>query len=118
VRSNVAARRFKPHHQDDIRAKIQSAQLVKALTDHVTGRNGISLDATQVAAALGLLRKTVPDLTSTELIHVEELPSELELLATIQRLISANPALVLALDQAKLPLIGASSTAEPEVTSE
>ena len=47
-----------------IRGAIQTSQLVKRLTDHVNGT--VELNKSQVSAALGLLKKTLPDLTSVE----------------------------------------------------
>jgi len=59
----MAARktRFDPNY---IRAKIQTHQLVRRLTEHVNGK--VKLEATQVSAALGLLKKVMPDLSATE----------------------------------------------------
>lgn len=59
------AARLRAPHQAEVRAKIQSSQLINALTNHVFGKN--DMKATQVNAALGLLRKSVPDLTNTTL---------------------------------------------------
>lgn len=50
--------------RERLRAKINSTLLVKALTDHIANRREMS--ATQVQAAMGLLRKTLPDLNSME----------------------------------------------------
>lgn len=78
----MAARTLRPRHQDEIRAKIQASQLINRLTDHALGNLKKPMDATQVTAALGLLRKAVPDLSATEhsgeIAHryVAELPSE------------------------------------------
>ena len=62
------AARINRLHQDSIREKIRASQLINALEDHVlkTGKQKRDMSATQVTAALGLLRKCVPDLTSTE----------------------------------------------------
>lgn len=50
------------------RAKIQSTQIVNALMDHILEKNGREdMKATQVNAGLGLLKKVLPDLQSTEL---------------------------------------------------
>ena len=57
------------------RDKIKSSQLVNALMDHVLDRNGRGdMKSTQVTAALGLLKKTIPDLSSTELTGDEDKP--------------------------------------------
>lgn len=49
-------------HQQSVRDKIQTTQLVKRLTNHVLGKLKKPMDATQVTAALGLLKKSLPDL--------------------------------------------------------
>lgn len=60
----MAARTVKIRHDDETRAKIQSAYLINRLTDYIAGK--VKLEAGQVTAALGLLRKTTPDLQSVE----------------------------------------------------
>lgn len=52
-------------HQEDVRKKIQASLLVNRLTDCVDGK--IELSSVQVTAALGLLKKTLPDLSSVEM---------------------------------------------------
>jgi hypothetical protein len=75
----MAKRTLRPRHQDEIRTKIQTTQLVKRLTSHALGKLQKGMDATQVSAALGVLRKALPDLTATEhsggiaLTHEEQL---------------------------------------------
>lgn len=102
-------RRFKPHHQEDVRNKIQTSQIINRLQDHMHGR--CELAPTQVAAAKILLDRVVPVLSAVEQTRVDVLPPETELIATIQRLIAANPALIAALG-AHAPLIGQSSTVD------
>jgi hypothetical protein len=63
---------------EEARNKIRTTQLINRLTNHVDGK--VEMVATQVTAALGLLRKTLPDLTATELSG-----------ETIQRIASAEP---------------------------
>jgi len=76
----MAARSVKIRHDEETRAKIQTSQLINRLSDHVLGK--VDLKPTQVAAALGLLRKTIPDLSQaenkTEVVHryVARLPSK------------------------------------------
>ena len=76
----MAARSVKIRHDDETRSKIQTSQLINRLSDHVLGK--VDLKPTQVAAALGLLRKTIPDLSQaenkTEVIHryVARLPAK------------------------------------------
>ena len=59
------AARLNPRHQTMVREKIRAAQLVKALEEHVLEDRKMSASA--VTAALGLLKKCVPDLSATEL---------------------------------------------------
>lgn len=61
------AARLRTYQQDEVRAKIQTTQLINRLTGIATGEitgDGLSV---QVTAALGLLKKVLPDLASTEL---------------------------------------------------
>lgn len=60
----MAARSVKIRHDDETRAKIQASQLVNRLQDHVFGK--VELSPTQVRSAEILLRKSIPDLSSTE----------------------------------------------------
>jgi len=54
------------------RQKIQSSNVLNSLINHVNGEN--KLEASQVSAGLGLLRKTLPDLSSTTLSGDAEKP--------------------------------------------
>jgi hypothetical protein len=47
-----------------VRARIRAGGIVKRLEDHVLGK--VEMTASQVTAALGLLRKCVPDLATVE----------------------------------------------------
>lgn len=60
------AARLNPRNQDSVRARIQTTQLLNRLTNHGLGKLKKPMDATQVSAALGVLRKALPDLTATE----------------------------------------------------
>jgi hypothetical protein len=64
ARKPMAARTRKIRHDEETRAKIQSSQIVNRLMDHINGN--VELSATQVSSALGLLRKTLPDLAAVE----------------------------------------------------
>lgn len=61
----MAPRVNKIRHDDETRAKIKSAQIINRLHGHVMGE--LELSATQVSAGLGLLRKTIPDLSQAEI---------------------------------------------------
>ena len=59
------AARLRPHHQDEIRAKIKTSQLINRLEDHALGN--VELSPTQVRSIEVLLRKTISDLQSVQL---------------------------------------------------
>lgn len=52
---------------DKVRVKIQTSMLVNRLTKFVKGE--VKMEAPQVTAALGLLKKSLPDLSSIEAKH-------------------------------------------------
>lgn len=56
--------RLNLRHQDMIREKIKGSQLVNVLSNHALGKQ--ELGSTQVTAALGLLKKVIPDLKATD----------------------------------------------------
>jgi len=56
--------RLDPKHQARTRAKIQTSQIINRLTDHVLGK--VEMKPSQVTAALGLLKKSLPDLTAAD----------------------------------------------------
>lgn len=68
----MAARVRKIRHDQETRAKIQTSQLMNRLTLYALGgkdpqtKKMVEMSASQVAAALGLLRKTLPDLAAVE----------------------------------------------------
>ncbi len=81
----MPARIRKIRHDDETRAKIQTSQIINRLTSHVLGT--IEMTPSQVSAGLGLLRKTIPDLSAsdnkTEVVHryVADVP---EVSATVE----------------------------------
>ncbi len=68
----MAARTVKIRHDEETRAKIQTSQLINRLEDHIL--NDLDLKPTQVTAALGLLKKTLPDLANVELTGNDDKP--------------------------------------------
>lgn len=78
VKGMHVRRSTSPDYADRVRARIKAGGIAKLLEKHVAGKYEMS--ATQVAAALGLLRKVVPDVSavehSGEVLHsyVAELP--------------------------------------------
>jgi len=71
----MAARTVKIRHDEETRAKIQTSQLINRLEDHVL--NNLDLKPTQVNAALGLLKKTLPDLANVELSGNDDKPFQM-----------------------------------------
>lgn len=59
------AARKRLYHPDEVREKIRTSQLVNRLNDFVMGK--INMAPHQVTAALGLIRKTMPDLANVDL---------------------------------------------------
>lgn len=56
--------RLNPRHSEMVREKIRASQLVNRLEDHALG--DAEMSSTQVQAALGLLKKVVPDLSAQQ----------------------------------------------------
>ena len=69
------AERMRKTHQDDVRAKIQTSQLINRLTDHALGN--VELSPTQVRAIEILIKTTLPDLSTVELTGDAENPVEI-----------------------------------------
>lgn len=63
----MAARTRKVSIDDRTKLRIQTTQLVKRLEGHVLGQ--VDMKPTQVTAALGLLKKSLPDLSAVEAKH-------------------------------------------------
>lgn len=62
----MAARVFSPKHDQQTRDKIQTSQLVNRLNSFALDTNeSVRMSSDQVRAALGLLKKTIPDLAVT-----------------------------------------------------
>jgi hypothetical protein len=60
----MAARVNKIRHDDETRARIKAGNIINRLEKLIEGK--IEMAPHAVTAALGLLRKTLPDLTSVE----------------------------------------------------
>ena len=58
-------KRNRPGLSENTRKRIQTTMIAERLTKHVLG--DVEMTATQVTAALGLLRKTLPDLQQQEI---------------------------------------------------
>lgn len=66
------AARLRAKHQDEIREKIRTSQLINRLENHVFGE--VELSSSQVRGIEILLNKTLPNLQSTELKGNEDNP--------------------------------------------
>lgn len=74
----MAARTRKIRHDESTREKIRGSQLVNRLQYHILGEvdpsnpkaGKVEMSTSQVNAAVGLLRKVLPDLAATDL-HVK-----------------------------------------------
>jgi len=77
------ARRLNPKHDAHTREKIQTSQLVNRLNSFVLSgvdpktKKPIEMSREQITVALGLLKKTLPDLSSVELSGDETNPVNL-----------------------------------------
>ena len=78
------AARMRKTHQDDVRAKIQTSQLVNRLESHALGT--AELSATQIKAIEVLIRKTLPDLSAVEMSGEDGGPIE-----TVQKIVLVGP---------------------------
>jgi hypothetical protein len=74
--------RMRPYHQDDIRRKIQAANIVFRLQQHINGE--LELSSTQIAAAKILLDKTVSNLVSTTISGDKDNPIQLNMTVSQQ----------------------------------
>jgi hypothetical protein len=61
----MAARTLRPRHQDEIRDKIQTTQLIKRLENHALD-DSMELSSSRIKAIEILLRKSLPDLSAVE----------------------------------------------------
>ncbi len=71
------AARLRKHHQDEIRTKIQTSQLINVLQNHALTGDG-EMPPSRMKAIEILLKKSVPDLTSVALSGDEDRPVKLE----------------------------------------
>lgn len=84
----MAARTRKLIHDEETRSRIKASQLINRLETHVLGKS--MLDSSQVTAALGLLRKIIPDLANMTISGDPNNP--LTTIQKIERVITSAPA--------------------------
>lgn len=62
--------RLNPEHDERTRAKIQTSQIINRLQSFIFGE--VKMEPPQVTAALGLLKKTLPDMTESKITHIKQ----------------------------------------------
>lgn len=72
----MAARKLRPRQSEEVRARIQSSQLINRLENHAFG--DIELTSTQLKAIEILLKKSLPDLSAIEHSTDPEAPMKME----------------------------------------
>jgi hypothetical protein len=78
------AERLRKRHQDEIRTKIQASQLINVLQNHALGMDEIEITPTRMKAIELLLKKSLPDLTSTEITGDPDAPLEVKVVTGIE----------------------------------
>lgn len=61
------AARLRVKHQDEVRLKIQTSQLINVLQNHALGINENELSVSRIKAIEILLRKSMPDLSQVDM---------------------------------------------------
>ena len=77
------AERLRKRHQDEVRTKIQTSQLVNVLQNHALGIDEIDISPTRMKAIELLLKKSLPDLSSTEITGDSEQPISIKVVTGI-----------------------------------
>jgi hypothetical protein len=77
------AERLRKRHQEEIRTKIQTSQLVNVLQNHALGLSENEISATRMKAIELLLKKSLPDLSSTEITGDADQPVSIKVITGI-----------------------------------
>jgi len=77
------AERLRKRHQDEVRTKIQTSQLVNVLQNHALGLTENEISATRMKAIELLLKKSLPDLSSTEITGDVDQPVSIKVITGI-----------------------------------
>lgn len=87
------AARIRKHHQDEVRARIQTSQLINVLQDHAFGHSE-EISQSRMKAIEILLRKSLPDLSAVVVSGDDENPihsvSRIELVSLVGSTDSAS----------------------------
>lgn len=83
-----------PAYAEAVRSRIRAGGIVKRLEDHILGK--VEMAASQVTAAIALLRKVVPDLSTTQVtgpnggpVQFQEITDELEIARRLSYILTA-----------------------------
>lgn len=92
----MAARKLKPHHQEEVKAKIQTSQLVNFLQAHALKGDESKIDPTRIKAAEILLARSLPTLSAVEQTNInpDDKLDDSAILERFKALIAANPELL------------------------
>jgi hypothetical protein len=77
------AERLRKRHQEEVRTKIQTSQLVNVLQNHALGLTENEISATRMKAIELLLKKSLPDLSSTEITGDADQPVSIKVITGI-----------------------------------
>ena len=77
------AERLRKRHQDEVRTKIQTSQLVNVLQNHALGLTENEISATRMKAIELLFKKSLPDLSSTEITGDADQPVSIKVITGI-----------------------------------
>jgi hypothetical protein len=79
------AARIRKKHQEETRARIQTSQLINRLQNHALGTEVDELKQSQLRAIEILLKKSLPDLQSTEITGDSDSPMQLKIITGIPK---------------------------------
>ena len=79
------AARIRKKHQEETRARIQTSQLINRLQNHALSEEVDELKPSQLRAIEILLKKSVPDLQSTEITGDSDAPMQLKIITGIPK---------------------------------
>lgn len=79
------AARIRKKHQDETRARIQTSQLINRLQNHALSEEVNELKPSQLRAIEILLKKSLPDLQSTEITGDSDAPVNFKVITGIPK---------------------------------
>jgi hypothetical protein len=79
------AARIRKKHQEETRARIQTSQLINRLQNHALSEEVNELKPSQLRAIEILLKKSLPDLQSTEITGDSDAPVNLKVITGIPK---------------------------------